>query len=495
MTLNTACSSSLVAFHLACQSLQRGESSLAIVGGTNLILSADAMIPMAAMHVLSPDYRCHTFDKSANGYARGEGIYSMILKPLSAALRDNTIRAIVRGTALNQDGKTPGITLPSTDAQIALINTAYRNARLDFKDTAYFEAHGTGTAAGDVVEATALGATIGKSRSSCQPLLIGSAKSNIGHLEETAGLVGVIKAVYSLEKAIVAPVFGFEKAPSQIRLEEWNLKVPTKLTPWPVTGTRRISVNGFGYGGANAHCILDDAYNYLKDHGFEGNHNSASAQSPDSSPRSIDSALGLSTERIESHESSNLEGDLSPAVIPLAAKKGPEKGIQIPKILIWSSNDQDGIDRMASALHGYLLGKIEAGIDDSLLDCLAYTLGLRRSILAWRSYAVGSSIEEIVSNLFKAPIRPVRAYTSGDIGMIFTGQGAQWFAMGRELNVYEVFWQSMLAADAYLKGLGADWSVVEEFSKAEDDTRVNHAEFSQPMCTILQVALVELLEH
>src|SRR3569833_3208384 len=162
VTIDTACSSSLVAVHLACQSLRTGESTAAIVGATNAILSPDIQVGMTNLHFLSPDSTCHTFDDRSNGYARGEGIAALVLKPLDLAVRDgDTIRAIIRGTAVNSNGKTPGITLPSRDAQVALIRSAYDQAGCDPCLTGYVEAHGTGTAAGDPFEAAAIGASLG----------------------------------------------------------------------------------------------------------------------------------------------------------------------------------------------------------------------------------------------------------------------------------------------------------------------------------------------
>ncbi len=184
------------------------------------------IINMTALNFLSPDSKCQSFDHKANGYARGEGAASLILKPLDAALRDNdTIRALIRGSAVNQDGKTPGITLPSMQAQSELIETAYRSAGLSPADTSYFEAHGTGTPAGDLLEMSALASVFGKTRTMQNPLNVGSIKSNIGHLEGASGLVGVIKAIYAIEKGIIPPNLWFDKANPRIPMEEWKVRV------------------------------------------------------------------------------------------------------------------------------------------------------------------------------------------------------------------------------------------------------------------------------
>jgi acyl transferase domain-containing protein len=272
VTLDTACSSGLVAVHLACQSLQAGESSMAIVGGSNLILSPDIQIEMSDMHFLSPDSISYAFDERANGYARGEGIGVIILKPLDLALEDkDPIRAVIRGTAASSDGKTSGITLPSKDAQIELIRSAYRAAGCDTSLTGYFEAHGTGTAAGDPIEAGAIGEVFAPHRPIAAngeriPLIIGSLKTNIGHLEGASGVAGLIKAVLTVEKGIIAPNVWFKKGNPRINFEAWRLQVPTEVQTWPWKGLRRASVNSFGYGGTNAHIVIDDGHDYSQQH-------------------------------------------------------------------------------------------------------------------------------------------------------------------------------------------------------------------------------------
>ena len=184
------------------------------------------MASLTSLNFLSPDAKCQAFDYKANGYARGEGFAVIALKPLDAAIRDkDVIRAVIRGSAFNQDGHTPGITLPSTQAQVELIQTAYHSAGLDLADTAYFEAHGTGTAAGDSLEAGAFGQTFAKTRVNRDPLVVGSVKTNIGHLEGAAGLAGLIKGIYILERGVIPPHLWFEKANPKIPMEEWRIRV------------------------------------------------------------------------------------------------------------------------------------------------------------------------------------------------------------------------------------------------------------------------------
>lgn len=170
-----------------------------------------------------------------------------------------------KGIGTNQDGRTPAITVPNPEAQMDLIRETYERAGLDYRQTGYFEAHGTGTAVGDPMEVLAVGKTIGASKGEGDlPLLIGSVKSNVGHLEGTSGIAGVIKTVLALERGAIPAVAEFKSVNERLRMADWNLEVPTRLTPWPTDGLRRASINSFGYGGSNAHVIIDDAMNYLK---------------------------------------------------------------------------------------------------------------------------------------------------------------------------------------------------------------------------------------
>ena len=357
-------------------------------------------------------------------------------------------------------------------------------------DTQYAEAHGTGTQAGDPQEAAALSGTLGKARPPGDPLLIGSIKTNIGHLEGASGLAQVTKAVFALEKGEIPPNLWYKKPNSRIPMDDWNLRVVDKLTPWPSEGPRRISINSFGYGGTNAHCILDDAYNYMRTRRIQGNHNTDAPLISDSPASSVDSGLGGSPSESES---------------PFAAwrwtsSKDPNYfGASSPaKLFIWSSNEQTGAGRAATLYRDYLLGKRDdknEKLENQLLEKLARTLASRRSIFPWRSFAVASSTQELCDNLESPPTKPKRVSKAAKLGFIFTGQGAQWFAMGRELCAYPMFLQSLEEASAYLVSLGATWSLLREFLSDEKSSRINSPAFSQPICTALQIALVDLLNH
>ncbi|PYH67688.1 type I polyketide synthase [Aspergillus vadensis CBS 113365] len=484
VSLDTACSSSLVALHLGCQSLRTGESEMSVVGGTNLILLPDII----------PDGKCQSFDHKANGYSRGEGAAVVILKPLHLALRDNdVVRAVIRGTAVNQDGNTPGITLPSATAQESLIRETYRMAGLGFADTAYVEAHGTGTPAGDPVEAQALAATFGMSRSPDDPVYIGSIKTNIGHLEGGSGLAQVVKAVFALENGEIPPSLWFEKQNDRIRLLESHLAIPTTLTPWPRPGMRRLSINSFGYGGTNAHCILDDAYHYLKARRLTGNHNTMKGFQDQSPVSSADSAVGLTppASDIISLLPMQLE-DLRMADYLSGGK------IKQPMLFIWTSHEQLGIGRTAKMYSDYLSFK-SAELSDSdqqqLLDRFAYTLAARRSILPWKGFAVASTPAELAKELVERKRKPLRSSTQPKLAFVFTGQGAQWFGMGRELLIHQVFRESLEDAGAYLVSIGCTWSLVSELLRDESSSRIDSPVLSQPICTAIQVALVDLTRH
>lgn len=248
-TLDTGCSSGTVALHQAVQSLRTGEADMSIVSGCNLMLAPDQFKTFSSLGMLSPDGISYAFDARANGYGRGEGVGTLVIKRLADALADgDPVRAVIRETGLNHDGKTETITSPSEAAQVDLMRACYRRAGLDPAATQYFEAHGTGTPTGDPIEARAVAAVFGRAATGrSEPLLLGSVKTNIGHTEAASGLAAVIKVVLALEKAQIPPSVNYEKANPNIHLDEWGLEVATRLQPWPVTdGPRRASVNNFG---------------------------------------------------------------------------------------------------------------------------------------------------------------------------------------------------------------------------------------------------------
>ncbi len=257
ITVNTACSSSLVAVHMACQSLRSGESSVALVGGVNLILGPQNSIEMTAFGGMSPDGRCKVFDARADGYVRSEGAAMVVLKPLRDALADgDRVHAWIRGSAVNSDGASNGLTAPSGAAQQALLGRAYADAGVDPARVHFVETHGTGTRLGDVIETSALGSVLGTERTS-GPLRLGAIKSNLGHLESAAGIVGLLKTVLTLRERTIAPNLHFERPSPQISFDQLQLSVPTTPEPWPQDAAPLAGVSAFGFGGTNAHVVLE----------------------------------------------------------------------------------------------------------------------------------------------------------------------------------------------------------------------------------------------
>ncbi|KAI1100274.1 hypothetical protein F4804DRAFT_54093 [Jackrogersella minutella] len=498
ISLDTACSSSLVALHLACQSIRTGETKAALVGATNLILMPHTSNHLSTLSFLSPDGKSMAFDHRANGYSRGEGVSVIVVKSLADAVRDrDVIRAVIRGTSVTQDGRTPGINLPSSEAQEALIRAAYANAGLSPDQTGFFEAHGPGTPAGDPLEASAIAAVFGKSRKPDDPLYIGSVKSNIGHLEAGAGIAGLVKAIYALENGQIPPNIWFEKANPKLDLEKWGLAVPTELLPWPTDGLRRASINSFGYGGTNAHCILDDAYHYLQDHGLVGRHNTSTTVPGRKIEHHLTALISPTTDA--SFASSDMSGSENASVRGRASSVSEITDFGdspvTPQLLVWSSHEQSGISRMATSLQSYLKEQQTSPIYESaFLKRLAYTLSDRRSKLSWSSFIVASTVDEALKALDIAnkPLRPAKNLSAV---FVFTGQGAQWFGMGRELRAYRTYNNSLIDATAHLRSLGCEWNLLEELDASEADSRINEPQISQPACTAVQIALVDLLRE
>ncbi|XP_044721361.1 KR domain-containing protein [Hirsutella rhossiliensis] len=456
VSIDTACSSSLVALHIACQSLLRGESDMSIVGGVQLQLDPMTMTaPISRLGFLSPDGQCYSFDDRANGYSRAEGVGMVVLKRLSHAVRDgDTIRAVIRGTSANQDGRTPSISQPSATAQAALIRKAYEPLGDDFGLPGYFEAHGTGTAIGDPIEAEAISLAFSGLLSPETPLHVGSVKANIGHLEPSAGIAGLIKTVLMLERGVIPPNALLENLNPRIKADKWHLKFPTSALPWPTEGLRRASVNSFGFGGTNSHVVIDDALHYLQ-----------------SQDRSQPLANG-------------------------AVTNGISKAVPDKLLFLLCAADENGVRRQAAALENHLAQPDRAFSSEYLQD-LAFTLGSRRSMLPWKSFALGASAQELQQSLHGLSQKPIRATgTSPLVHFVFTGQGSQWAGMGKELLPrHSVFRESIEHADAFFRSLGSEWSLVvqEQLCTPASQLDIDNPSLAQPLCTALQIALVDLL--
>ncbi|KAI0596521.1 hypothetical protein F4775DRAFT_594205 [Biscogniauxia sp. FL1348] len=465
VTIDTACSSSLVALHQACQSLRLGETKQAIVGGANLILEPGMLIPMSSLKFFSPDGTCYTYDHRASGYGRGEGVGTVILKPLDDAVRDgDTIRCVIRATGVNSDGRTAGLMLPSGEAQEALIRSTYTSAGLNPAYTQYVESHGTGTKAGDPIESAAIGRVFGaaSAKIGAPRVRVGSVKSNIGHLENASGIAGLIKTILSVERGMILPNSNFEKPGDRVVLAENHLEVPTKLESWPTAGLRRASVNSFGFGGTNAHCVIDDAENYLRSRGITG-HVSRS------SPCQVN-------------------------LLSAADDKDSDSAHDFtPLMFVISANDKLTVGKLASSLATYF-ENLELDNAQQYAMRLAYTLSSRRSILPWREAIVASSLPELSQRLSAPDLIPSRASKPPTLGFVFTGQGAQWAGMGRELwDAYAAYRGTIEVADAHLRSIGCSWSLIEELFQDKESSRLGDASVSQPACTAVQLAIVDLL--
>ncbi len=261
VAIDTACSSSLVAVHMACQSLRTAESDLAVAAGVNLLLSPAVTRSFDQAEVMSPTGRCRPFDAGADGFVRAEGCGVAVLKRLDDALRaGDRVLAVVRGSAVNQDGRSNGLMAPNPAAQITVLHTAYAGSGVEPRQVDYVEAHGTGTLLGDPIEARALGAVLGRARPEGSPLLVGSVKSNLGHLEAAAGITGFVKAVLAVQHGHIPPNLYFETPNPHIPFRSLRLRVVAEPTAWPSTGRpRRAGVSSFGFGGTNAHVVLEQA--------------------------------------------------------------------------------------------------------------------------------------------------------------------------------------------------------------------------------------------
>ncbi|KAK2756138.1 Type I Iterative PKS [Arachnomyces sp. PD_36] len=430
MTIQTGCSSSMVALHEACQAVRSDQCSSAIVAGVNLIWTPTMTTTMYDNMVLSPSGISRTFDAKADGYGRGEAVNAIYIKSLRDALRDNDpIRAVIRSTATNCDGKTPNITNPCVDSQEALIRSAYHHARIpddEIYHTALFECHGTGTIVGDTVESSAVAKVFGD-----RGIILGAVKPNVGHSEGGSGLTSLIKAAMCLERKIIPPVAHFESPNPSIPFQEANLQVPSEPMPWPADRRERVSINSFGIGGSNAHVILDSASAYYQ----------ARDMPPDAS-----------------------------------------------ELLLISAQSADSLQKRIRELTQYANNHF-----DRLHD-LAYTLGVRRKHLQHRAFTViqpNTPLDESSFEIF-------RSKPSDSMSFVFTGQGAQWPGMGYALmKDFACFREIVEEMDSALRALKdpPQWSLKEKLGGSRSTSKVNEAEFSQPLCTAVQIGLVRILDQ
>ncbi len=449
MSIDTACSSSLVAVDLACRSLRDGECSMALAAGVNVILSPALAINFSKARVMAPDGRCKTFDADADGYVRGEGAGVVVLKPLSRALEDNDpVYAVIRGSATNSDGRTNGLIAPSGRAQEHVVAEAFRRAGLPAGAVQYVEAHGTGTSIGDAIEANALGTALAEGRPEGSRCLLGSVKTNIGHLEAAAGIAGLIKVALSLQHREIPASLNYTEPNPHIGFDRLPLEVVQKLTPWP-SGSRAIAgVSSFGFGGTNAHVVLTEAPQ-------------ARSSYPDDTAAPRAELLALSARSPEALTA--LVGEYEMALFS-----------------------------------GGLMG-------GAALTDLCYTAGARRSHHDYRLAVVGDSPAAMFESLSAyrqgesrpglsvghcAPSRPGPGVT-----FVFSGQGSQWHGMARQLQADEPVFADALAAcdNALFPHLGH--SILKELAAQdgpEERSKLKDIGILQPTIFAIQVALAAL---
>ncbi|PWQ99246.1 type I polyketide synthase [Leucothrix arctica] len=441
LSVNTACSSSLVAIHLACDSLRQRTSNMALAGGVNLTLIPDIYTVFSKAGMLSPDGRCKSFDASANGYVRGEGCGVLVLKRLSDAVADgDNILSIIRGSAVNQDGRSSGLTVPNGPSQQAVIRQALDNSGVLASQVGYVEAHGTGTSLGDPIEVGALGEVFREGREN--PLLIGSAKTNIGHLESGAGVAGMIKTVLSLQHAEIPPNLHFKNPSPHIAWDDLPIKVVTERTPWP-TERRIAGVSSFGYSGTNAHFILEAA------------------------PETV-------------------------------APKTNEKD-RSTHVLTLSTRTEEALSDIASSYAHYIAANPEASLAD-----ICASANTRRTQFAY-SLAVSASTTETLAEQLTAfsngDNSNVVTGSSLDnkqakAAFLFTGQGSQYVNMGRELfDTQPTFRNVLEQCDALLKPY-LEHSLLDvmysDRPNSAPEGLINDTAYTQPALFAIEYALATL---
>jgi acyl transferase domain-containing protein/acyl-CoA synthetase (AMP-forming)/AMP-acid ligase II/acyl carrier protein len=439
VAIDTACSASLVAVHLACQSLKSGESSLAIAGGVNVILTPEVSIDFSRANMFAPDGRCKGFDAAADGYVRSEGCGLVVLKRLSDAIRDgDRILGVVRGSAINQDGRSNGLTAPNGRAQQAVIRRALRTAGVEPAEVSYVEAHGSGTPLGDSIELEALKAVFGNRDDRALPCLIGSVKSNIGHLESAAGVAGLIKVLLGFERRAIAPHLHFHRPNPSIGLDGTRLRIATTLESWMPGDHRRIAgVSSFGLSGTNAHVVVEEP------------------PQPTASPATKWSRA---------------------YVLPVAARD----------------------DAALFARAARFAAEIESrGADTEWLRDAVATASQRRAHRSCRAAVVGEDAAELARGLRAVAANekvPGVSIGSGrragrPIVFVYSGHGSQWVGMGRRLLAEETpFLECLRAVDAALRG-PAGFSVIEMLGAGPDDPRWQRVDAVQPAVFAIQIAL------
>jgi len=429
LAVDTACSSSLAALHLAVQSLRSGESDRAIVGGVNVILSPEYSINFSRARMLAPDGRCKTFDAAADGYGRAEGCVAVVLKRLPDAVRDrDRVLAVVRGSALNQDGRTSGLTVPNGPAQQAVIRSALADAGLAPGDIQYVEAHGTGTALGDPIEIGALGAVF-RDTHATQPLRVGSAKTNIGHAEGAAGLVGFLKTVLMLEHARWVPHLHFSTPNPHIDLKREAILIPTTSQPWIDVPMRRAGVSSFGFSGTNAHVVLEAA------------------------PRTAPSSGALSR----------------------------------PEIFPWSAQSSTALEAQSRRYAKHLAG------DASTLTAICESAARGRATFDYRAAVVATDPEDLRAKLTAFTAGASAPATQGTVAFLFTGQGSQLVGMAGDLYESDPAFRAEFDQCAELFAPHLDRPLLDVvWGRHGAEGLLDRTQYTQPALFAIEVSLARL---
>lgn len=437
LAVDTACSSSLVAVHLAVQSLRAGECDMAIAAGVNLMLTPEVTAALSRMRMLAADGRCKPFDSRADGFVRGEGCGVIVLKRLSDAVASrDSVLAVIAGSAVNQDGATNGLTAPSGLAQQDVLRRALKDARTDPGSIGFVETHGTGTALGDPIEVEALAAILGRGDTPC---LLGSVKSNIGHLEGAAGIAGLIKAVLALKHATVPATVHFRELNPHIDLAGTRFEIPASARPWPAGSVRHAGVSSFGFGGTNAHVVLREA------------------------------------------------PPISDAVVRHAA------GRRRTYLLPISAKTQAALREHAAAWKRLLAGGTLS------LDDACHTAAVRRTHHEHRLVIIGRDAAEMaaeLSSFARGEDDAGRGHADAErrrrLVWVFPGQGAQWPGMGASLmDGYPVFRAALEECDRAFRALSG-WSLIAEMFAPAEHSRLDETEVTQAATCALQVALAAL---
>ncbi|NEP88098.1 MAG: SDR family NAD(P)-dependent oxidoreductase, partial [Okeania sp. SIO2C2] len=448
LAVDTACSSSLVSIHLATTSLRNRECDLALAGGVNALISPELSINFSKAGMLSPDGRCKTFDATADGFVRGEGCGMVVLKRLSDAVADgDNILAVIRGTAINQDGDTSGLTVPSGPSQQGVIGQAMENGGVDPASISYIEAHGTGTSLGDPIEVGAIGTVFGKTHSPEQPVIIGSAKTNIGHLEGAAGIAGLMKVVLQLQHQKIAPSLHFNQPNPYINWDKLPVQVATKLTSWPTNGKSCIAgVSSFGFSGTNAHIVLEEA---------------------------------------PSHQ--------------VKSQNVVERQVHI---FTMSAQTENALADLVNSYQSYL----EAESNDNDLGDICYTANIGRAEFNHRLAFITSEQQDLVEKLKQykqgenfpgISSGQITSQTRTKIAFLFTGQGSQYLQMGRQLYQTQPTFQKIIDQCSDILSSYLEVPILEVLypkDAQKSSSLLDQTAYTQPALFAIEYALFKLWE-